>query len=123
MAESSKFKDLLQEMVGGVVSTPAINSQGGLGYTERSDKDRYGFEFNPDGMPHNKPNKKSAFAETSNSSDNQERSVVIYEDNDGAITLKQNTPEEFEVVVREGSKEKVFEIDRDTASKIQQFFS
>jgi len=102
---------------------PAINTQGGLGYTETSDQEKYGFEFNPDGMPHsdNQPSDKSAFQETdvNRSTD----SVVIYEDNESSITLKQNTPQEFEVVVREGSQEKAYEIDRDTASKVQQFFS
>lgn len=119
--QNSKFKELLKEVAGGVVDMPAINTQGGLGYTERSDQKRYGFEFDPDGMPHNNnPNQKSAFEETDISNSN---SVVVYEDNESSITLRQNTPQEFEVVVREGSQEKVFEIDGDTASDIQQLFS
>jgi len=119
--QSSKFKELLKEVAGGVVDMPATNGQGGLGYTERSDQERYGFEFDPDGMPHNnKPNNKSAFENKKNETTN---SVVIYEDSESSITLRRNTPQEFEVVLREGSQENVFEIDREAASAIKQLFS
>lgn len=117
---SSKFKELLKEIAGGVVSTPAINSQGGLGYTERSDKERYGFEFDPDGMPNSSgPSEKSAFSETQTNS----RSVVLYEDENGAVTLRKSAPQNYEIVVRKGSKEMVSEVDGDTVSRIKQLFS
>lgn len=144
----AKFKDLLkesakekiEEAVGGVVSTPAINSGSGVA-NGRSGAIRSGdsrvdtggeFTFRADELPgvdkapsttdsdfSSQHSPKSAFSEEGQKSDN---SIVLHEDDSGSVTLRENG-NEYEVVIREGSDEKTYTLDEQAAKKVRKFFS
>lgn len=135
-----KFKDLvtgekdvkrLDEAVGGVVSTPAVNSGSGVangrkGNATQGDSriDTKGeFTYNAgelegfSGSTRDKPNPKQSFQEKSDS----EGSLVLHEDDGGSVMIRE-TSEGHEVVVRAGSQEKAFELDENVGDQIKRFF-
>lgn len=126
----NKKKERLDEAVGGVVSTPAINS--GYGTTsQRTGKQAQGdsridtggkFTFDASELPD------SDFSRTTNPREafqEQEQldSVVLHEDEDGSITLSESDDGRFEVVIRDGSDEKTYSLDEDAAKKVRAFFA
>lgn len=134
----AKFKELLQEAVGGVVSTPAINSGSAVANGRKGNATRSGdsrvdtrgeFTFRADELPGNdsvdtksdfekKANPREAFAEE----DQGPPSVVLHEDDGGSVTLR-NLGGSYDVVVRAGSQEKVFELDEEAAQEVRDFFA
>jgi len=143
----AKFKDLLkesakekiEEAVGGVVSTPAINAGSGVA-NGRSGAIRSGdsrvdtggeFTFRADELPgvdkapstsdsdfSSQHSPKSAFSEEGQKPD----SVVLHEDDSGSVTLRESG-NKYEVVIREGSDEKTYELNEEAAKKVRKFFS
>lgn len=132
----AKFKDLIQEAVGGVVSTGAVNSQAGRTSAIQQHMEKNGYSFDPSKLPgaddnvasdyqravqqdnSNKANPKQAFGEAENQS-----SVVLHEEDAGSVTLRKHGPDSYDIVVRQGSAEKVFEIDSDSAEQVKALFS
>lgn len=135
----AKFKELLKEAVGGVVSTPAINS--GHGSTsQRSGDSRVDtggkFTFDASELPgsnqgggqkqsdfsqsdfSSKGNPREAFEDTSGPS-----TMVLHEDDGGSVTLRDHGAGNYDVVVRAGSQEKVFELDEGAAKEVTEFFN
>jgi hypothetical protein len=136
--ESAKEK--LEEAVGGVVSTGAVNSgygiRGGSGQVsgELSGDSRIDtkgeFTFRADELPDTgqgaqtsdfseRGNAKKAFS----SEGQQPDSVVLHEDGSGSVTLRDHGGGTYDVVIREGSEEKTFELDREAAQKVRDFFA
>lgn len=130
----AKFKELLKEAVGGVVSTPAINS--GHGSTsQRSGDSRVDtggkFTFDASELPgsnqgggqkqsdfSSQGNPREAFADMSGPS-----TMVLHEDDGGSVTLRDHGAGNYDVVVRAGSQEKVFELDEGAAKEVTEFFN
>ena len=130
-----KFKDLvvendekkrLDETVGGVVSTPAVNSgyattnqNAGGGGDSRIDTNG-DFSFDASELPNsdfqNHANPREAFAE-------QFDSVVLHEDETGSVTLSESDEGGYEIAIRDGSDEKTYQIEEEAAKKVQAFFA
>lgn len=124
-------KERLDEAVGGVVSTPAINSGSGVANGRKGSATRSGdsridtggeFTYNAgelegfSGNTRSKPNPKESFAETST----EENSVILHEDDGGSVMIRE-TSGGREVVVRAGSQEKAFELDEESAKRVVDF--
>ena len=130
-----KFKDLiekknkerLEEAVGGVVSTPAINSgygtasQNAGGGDSRIDTNG-DFSFDASELPdsdfENHANPREAFAEEESFD-----SVVLHEDEEGSVTLSESDDGGYEIAIRDGSDETTYQIEEDAAKKVQAFFA
>jgi len=126
-------KDRLDEAVGGVVSTPAIN--GGHGVTgQKSDAEMSGdsridtrgnFTFDSSELPSGNtdsdfsktPNPRQAFGELNESPE----SVVLHEDDGGSVVIRE-TSDGQEIIIRAGSQERAFELDEEAAKKVRAFF-
>lgn len=142
-----KFKDLvegkkrLDEAVGGVVSTPAVNQQGSIrsGNKDLSGDSRIDtggqFTFRADELPSGEKTKKrgggqkgSDFQKTANPKQAfgenpvEEDSIVLHQDDGGSVTIRESNAGEYEVVVRAGSQERIFELDQGAAEEVQNFF-
>ena len=134
LVTGKKEKERLDEAVGGVVSTPAINQGHGSAIQSTSGElsgdsriDTGGkFTFRADQLPDsqtkrskpatpNQQNEKQAFAEQN------DNSVVLHEDEGGSVTLREGNTN-YEVVIRAGSQEKIFELDAEAAQQVQEFF-
>lgn len=131
-------KEKLNEAVGGVVSTPAINAGSGVANgrsaSVRSGDSRVdtggeftyragelpGFDGSPDTSSdwEDQANPKQAFSEGGGSN-----TVVLHEDDGGSVTLREHGQGSYDVVVRAGSDEKVFELDEDAVKKVSEIFS
>lgn len=123
-----KKKERLDEAVGGVVSTPAINA--GYGTTNQNTgggdsridtKGKFSFDASklPDSDFSRTADPKRAFGKVEENLD----SVVLHEDEEGSVTLSENDEGGYEVVIREGSDEKAFELDEEAAKKVHAFFA
>lgn len=138
-----KFKDLvlnenekkqLNEAVGGVVSTPAINAGHGV-MGQKSDAEMSGdsridtrgnFTFDASKLPGSSgdsdfshtANPKQAFGGELNESP---ESVVLHEDDGGSVVIRE-TSDGQEVIIRAGSQERAFELDEEAAKKVLAFF-
>ena len=118
-------KERLDEAVGGVVSTPAVNSgyattnQNAAGGDSRIDTNG-DFSFDASELPdsdfQNHANPREAFAE-------QFDSVVLHEDETGSVTLSESDEGGYEIAIRDGSDEKTYQIEEDTAKKVRAFFA
>lgn len=137
-----KFKDLvngkrdlekerIDEAVGGVVSTPAINSGSGVANGRKGNATRSGdsrvdtggeFTYNAgelegfSGSTRSKPNPKQSFKEDGGGGD-----LVLHEDDGGSVVLRE-TNGGYSVIVRAGSQEKEFELEEGTERQIKEFF-
>lgn len=147
-----KFKDLvegkkrLDEAVGGVVSTPAINQQGSIrsgskNFSGDSRIDTGGqFTFRADELPGSdtrtgdherktsRGQKGSDFRQTANprqafeGEEIKEDSVVLHQDDGGSVTLREGDSGSYEVIVRAGSQERIFELEDSAATEVMNFF-
>ena len=128
-----KFKDIivekerLDEAVGGVVSTPAVNSgyattnQNAGGGDSRIDTNG-DFSFDASELPdsdfQNHANPREAFAEQESLD-----SVVLHEDETGSVTLSESDEGGYEIAIRDGSDEKTYQIEEEAAKKVRAFFA
>jgi hypothetical protein len=126
-------KEKLEEAVGGVVSTPAINSgsavaNGRQGNATRSGDSRIDtggkFTFDSSQLPgkesrsvSSEPNPKQAFKEETESD-----ALVLHEDDGGSVMVREQG-ENYDMVIRAGSQEKVFQLDEDAAERAVKFFT
>jgi hypothetical protein len=135
----AKFKELLKEAVGGVVSTPAINSGSGVANgregnaTQQKGDSRIDtrgeFTFDASELPGSNSGggqKQTDFQKTANpreafEEDTGPNSIVLHEDEGGSVTLRDHG-NSYDVVVRAGSQEKIFELDADAAQEVRDFF-
>lgn len=132
-----KFKDLvvkndkkerLDEAVGGVVSTPAVNSgyattnqsAGGGGDSRIDTNGDFSFDASelPDSDFQSHANPREAFAEQESLD-----SVVLHEDETGSVTLSESDEGGYEIAIRDGSDEKTYQIEEEAAKKVQAFFA
>lgn len=118
-------KERLDEAVGGVVSTPAVNSGYATTNQNAADGDSRidtngDFSFDASELPdsdfQNHANPREAFAE-------QFDSVVLHEDETGSVTLSESDEGGYEIAIRDGSDEKTYQIEEDTAKKVRAFFA
>lgn len=126
LIEEKSNKERLDEAVGGVVSTPAINS----GYGTKNQKtggdsriDTNGeFTFDASELPdsdfQNHANPREAFA-----GQDSLDSVVLHEDETGSVTLSEGDEGGYEIAIRDGSDEKTYQIEEDAAKKVRAFFA
>jgi len=125
LIEEKSNKERLDEAVGGVVSTPAINS--GYGTTNQTAGDsridtngEFTFDASelPDSDFQNHANPREAFAEQESLD-----SVVLHEDETGSVTLSEGDEGGYEIAIRDGSDEKTYQIEEDAAKKVRAFFA
>lgn len=122
-------KDRIDEAVGGVISTPAINNGSGVangrkGNASGDSRIDTGGEFTYNagelkgfsGSTRSKPNPKQSFKEGGSSGD-----LVLHEDDGGSVVLRE-TGGGYSVIVRAGSQEKEFELEEGTERQIKEFF-
>jgi len=127
LIEEKSNKERLDEAVGGVVSTPAINS--GYGTTNQktgggdSRIDTNGeFTFDASELPDSDfgahANPREAFA-----GEDSFDSVVLHEDETGSVTLSEGDEGGYEIAVRDGSDETTYQIEEEAAKKVRAFFA
>ena len=128
-------KEKLEEAVGGVVSTPAINSGSAVANGHKGNATRSGdsrvdtggkFTFDSSQLPGKetrdagtKPNPKKAFGEESGSGSGE---LVLHEDDGGSVMVR-DQGNGYDMVIRAGSQEKVFELDEGAAKRAIEFFA
>ena len=128
-------KEKLEEAVGGVVSTPAINSGSAVANGHRGNATRSGdsrvdtggkFTFDSSQLPgkdsrdvSSEPNPKQAFGEESGSGSGE---LVLHEDDGGSVMVRDQGGS-YDMVIRAGSQEKVFELDEGAAERVVKFFT
>ena len=125
VVQNSDKKERLDEAVGGVVSTPAVNSgyattnQNAGGGDSRIDTNG-DFSFDASELPsgdfESHANPREAFAE-------QFDSVVLHEDETGSVALSESDEGGYEIAIRDGSDEKTYQIEEDAAKKVRAFFA
>lgn len=138
LKEAAIEKQKLNEAVGGVVSTPAINAGSGVA-NGRSGAVRSGdsrvdtggeFTYRANELPgfegddtesdwEDQANPKQAFQE----GDRGPNTVVLHEDDGGSVTLREHGQGQYDVVVRAGSDERVFELDEEAVAEVTEIFS
>lgn len=114
MAKSAKFKDLLKEAIGGMVTIKPIGGMMG-GSQSRQNQDNFNFNQSALNDIFKSRNKKSRFVE--------EKSVVLREDDEGSITLKRTGLREMEIVIRRGSKENVYSLSEEAQEALEQLLT
>lgn len=143
-----KAKERLDEAVGGVVSTPAINAGSGVAngrsgavrsgdsrvdtggeFTYRAgelpgfeggDEESYASDYEAGKSDwQDQANPKQAFQE----GEAGPNTVVLHQDDGGSVTLREHGQGNFDVVVRAGSDERVFELDEEAVSEVTEIFS
>ena len=127
LIEEKTNKERLDEAVGGVVSTPAVNSgyattnQNAGGGDSRVDTNG-DFSFDASELPNSDfqshANPREAFAEQESLD-----SVVLHEDETGSVTLSESDEGGYEIAIRDGSDEKTYQIEEEAAKKVQAFFA
>lgn len=138
----AKFKDLIQEAVGGVVSIGATNQTGTRTGAIQQHMNDNGYSFDASKLPGKEENnvvgdyqqavqndgKRRGSSERPNSKQafgggDPQSSVVLHEEDAGSVTLRKHGSDSYDIVVRQGSAEKVFEIDSDSADQVRALFS